>query len=90
MSAAKSWYSFKRVLATGHFVIKDPLRNAIAKKIRPLFDCLSSQEFLAACERCKTQNVNESFHNTLWTLSPKYYYNSVLETQFSLHVIFKQ
>ena len=32
------------------------------------------------------QNVNESFHNTLWKLSPKNCHNSVLEIQFSLHL----
>ena len=32
------------------------------------------------------QSFNESFHNTLWKLSPKNCYNSVLETQFLLHL----
>ena len=45
-----------------------------------------SRVFGSFVEQCKTQNVNKSFPNILWKLSPQSRYHSTLETQFSLHL----
>ena len=59
-----SWCSYNRDVASGtnyHQPIKNLLPPAVAvAEIQPLFDRLSSKEFLASCEDGKTQNVNKS------------------------------
>ena len=58
----RSWSSFQRDVATGrscHKPIKNPLQNII----KPLLDRLGKKEFLVSVEKCRTQNVNESFHH---------------------------
>ena len=54
--------------ATGqnaHKPIKNPLSQAVLEKIQPLFHKLGNEDFLAACEKCKTQNVNKAYHNVV-------------------------
>ena len=39
--------------------------------IKPVFKDLSNPQLLAKCTHGKTQDVNESFNNLLWTRAPK-------------------
>ena len=84
-----SWCSYQRDQATGkstHKEIKNPLPKAVVEKIQTLFDRLGNENFLAACERCKTQNVNEAYHNVVWSLAPKSQYNSPYETKLAVYL----
>ena len=69
-----------------HEPIKNLLLQAVIEKIQPLFDKLGNKNFLAACEKCKTQNVNEAYHNVFWMLARKSQYNSPYETQFAVYL----
>ena len=58
----------------------------MVKIIKPLFDRLGEKEFLVSVEKCRTQNINESFHHTVWQYAPKDRVNSVNEINFALHL----
>ena len=58
-----SWCFYNRDVVSGtnyHQPIKNLLPPAVVAEIQPLFDRLSSKEFLASCEDSKTQKVNKS------------------------------
>ena len=57
--------------------------------IQPLFDRLGDERLLAGCEKCYTQNANESLHHVVWSMAPKEQYNSPQEisTAISLGVL---
>lgn len=69
----ESWCAFQRNLAASSkpFHHKNPLPKAVALKIKPLFDRLSSRDLLQRCVDGYTQNAAESFHSVLWHLCPK-------------------
>ena len=82
----KSWCSYQRDAATGektHQPIKDPLPPAVVKTIKPVFDRLGDKKFLAGCERCATQNANESLHHVVWGFAPKDQYTSASENNLA-------
>lgn len=75
--------SYQRDVANNtklHKPIKNPFPPAIIEVIKPLFDRLGDANFLAGCERCATQNPNESLHHVIWGLAPKEQYTSPRET----------
>ena len=81
--------SFQRDVAIAsslHKSIKNPLPDAMVKVIKPLFDRLGKKEFLVSVEKCRTQNVNESFHHIVWQYAPKDKVNSVNEINLALHL----
>ena len=83
----ESWCSFQRDVATGsslHKPIKNPLPDAVAKVVKPLVNRLGKKEFLVSVEKCRTQNIDESFHHTVWQYAPKDKVNSVSEI---IHVL---
>ena len=85
----ESWCSFQRDVTTGssfHKPIKNPLPDAVVKVIKPLFDHFRKKEFLVSVEKCRTQNVNESFHHIVWQYAPKDKVNSVNEVNLALHL----
>lgn len=60
-----SWCSYNRDIATGkstHKPIKNPLPPAVVSTVESLFNRLGSEQFLASCEECKRQSLNESYH----------------------------
>ena len=72
--------SFQRDVATGssfHKPIKNPLPNAVVEVIKPFFDRLIKKDFLVSVEKCRTQNIDESFHHIVWQYAPKDKVNSV-------------
>ena len=84
-----SWCSFQRDKTTGqnsHKAIKDPLPKAVMDVMQPLFSRLGSVEFLSACKHCRTQNVNESYHNVVWSMAPKSCYVSSAETKLAFEL----
>ena len=52
--------------------------------IQPVFDKLSSETFLAGCERCLSQNRNECLHDVTWSMAPKEQYVSPQETHLAV------
>ena len=44
---------------------------AILNAVKPIYRDLSNPSLLARCIHGKTQNVNESFNNLIWTRIPK-------------------
>lgn len=83
----KSWCSVQKDIACNtntHQPIKDPIPPAVVEVIQPVFDKLSSESFLAACERCLSQNRNESLHHVTWSLAPKEQYVSPQETYLAV------
>ena len=84
-----SWCSYNRDIATGtnyHRPIKNPLPSTFVAEIQPLFDRLGNKEFIASCEKGSTQNVNETYHQVVWELSPKEQYNSLWEIKLAVEV----
>ena len=51
--------------------IKDPLPPVVVDVTKPVFDKLGDESFLGGCERCATQNANESLHHVIWGFAPK-------------------
>ena len=83
------WCSYNRDRATGqntHEPIKNPFPQAVVEKIQSLFNELGNENFLATCEKCKTQNINEAYHNVVWMLAPISQYNFYYETQFAVYL----
>lgn len=79
---ASSWCSFQREKATKtklYKPIKNPFTPAMVKVMQPLFDRLSDERLLSGCEKCYTQNTNESLHHVVWGMAPKEQYNSAIE-----------
>lgn len=88
-TGSASWCSFQRDIANGtnnHKPIKDPLPPAVVKVIKPLFDRLGDEKFLAGCENCSTQNANESLHHVIWSLAPKEQFNSPQESNLAVNL----
>ena len=78
----KSWCSFQRDIATGqstHIPTKWPFPDAVVNTLKPLFSRLADVQFLEGCKECSTQNANESFNHSVWSLAPKEQFNSPLE-----------
>lgn len=57
--------------------MKDPLPPAVVKVAKEVFDKLG-------CERCLSQNRNESLHHVTWGMVPKEQYVSPKETYFAV------
>ena len=84
-----SWCSYNRDAATGestHRPIKNPLLPAAREVMLPVFESLSRESFLEKCKECYTQNANESFNRTLWSLCPKEQFNSTTEVSLSVNL----
>ncbi|XP_065068320.1 uncharacterized protein LOC135693706 [Rhopilema esculentum] len=47
------------------------LPDFVINEMRPVFESLTATELLSRCTHGGTQNVNESFHNIIWSLCPK-------------------
>ena len=56
----------------------------IVEVVKPVFDRLGDADFLAGCEKCLTQNPNESLHHVIWGLAPKEQYTSPRETSLAV------
>ena len=50
---------------------KHSIPPAVMEAIKPTFQALSKPELLKKCLHGKTQNVNESFNNVIWSRIPK-------------------
>jgi hypothetical protein len=82
-----SWCSYQRDVTNNtalHIPIKNPFTPAIVEVIKPVFDRLGDANFLAGCEKCATQNPNESLHHVIWGLAPKEQYTSPRETSLAV------
>ena len=83
----ESWCSYQRDLVNGtklHKPIKNPFCPAIVEVVKPVFDRLGDASFLAGCEKCLTQNPNESLHHVIWGLAPKEQYTYPRETSLAV------
>ena len=82
-----SWCFYQRDVANNtklHKPIKNPFTPAIVEVLKPVFDRLGDENFLSGCERCATQNPNESLHHFIWALAPKEQYTSPHETSLAV------
>ena len=68
-----SWCGWQKDKAkeTVTYQHKDPLPEAVATVLRPLFDRLSEPNLLESAIDGFTQNANESLHHLLWDFCPK-------------------
>lgn len=68
-----SWCSWQRAQATGDTSYKDKpaLSQEVYKAILPIYEELSRDELLTRCLGGFTQNSNESFNSTIWSMAPK-------------------
>ncbi|GFX30203.1 uncharacterized protein TNCV_1963101 [Trichonephila clavipes] len=67
-----SWCGFKKAEASGKsYKHKNSLPVAVVEAMRPIFRDLSHPDLLKKCLHGKTQNLNESFHNVVWSRVPK-------------------
>lgn len=70
---------FNRISQNGtqlHKPIKDPLPHVVVEVVQPLFDQLGDESFLVGCEKCYTQNRNESLYHVIWGMASKELYCS--------------
>lgn len=84
-----SWCSFQVDLAQPekkrtHVPIEDPIPPEVFEVVRPVFAKLGSEAFLAGCEKCLTQNPNESLHHVIWGIAPKDQFTSQHETHLAV------
>lgn len=79
----ESWCTYNKDRAS-HVPIKDPLPPAVVDVVQPVFDRLGKEEFLVGCEKCLTQNANESLHHLIWSLAPKEQYTSHHEVSLAI------
>ena len=88
-NGSASWCSYQCDMANGtnlHQPIKNPLPPAVVKATQPVFDRHRDEKFLAGCERCATQNANESLHHVIWGIAPKDQYTSRTENSTALNL----
>ena len=81
--------SYQRDLACktkSHRYIKDPLPPAVVDVIKPVFDKLGDESFLGGCERCATQNANESLHHVIWGFAPKDQFTLQIKNTLSVNL----
>lgn len=71
-SCDESWCKFKQAANENKpYHHKNSLDEAVMELIKPTFNALTAQDLLKKCLHGRTQNVNESFNNVLWTRVPK-------------------
>lgn len=64
----ESWCKYKQSLKENKpYTHKNSLDPAIVEAIQPIFDDLSKPELLQKCLHGRTQNINESFNNVVWS-----------------------
>lgn len=69
-----SWCSWQRAKATNtlaEYKHKPALPIQVYEAIKPIYEELTNQDLLTRCIGGYTQNNNESFNSTVWTLAPK-------------------
>lgn len=71
-----SWCGWQRDQAkhTAEYKHHDSLPLPVFQCILPVFQRLSKEDLLKKCLHGGTQNRNESFHNTVWSVTPKVTY----------------
>lgn len=84
-----SWCFFNRAVALGlktpdHDKMKTVLSQNVVSKILPVYQRLASDEILKKCTAGKTQNNNESFHNSIWRFCPKDTFLSKKRVEFAV------
>lgn len=68
----ETWCKFRKAEAENKpFQHKNSIPVAVMEAIKPVFRPLANPDLLKRCLHGKTQNVNESFNNVLWTRVPK-------------------
>lgn len=70
----KSWCKYNKAVAENQqasLKYKNSLPEAVREEIKPTFNALSYPSLLRKCIHGKTQNVNESLNNVLWSRIPK-------------------
>ena len=68
------WCKYKKAVASGtkdKFIHKNSIPEAVMMAIKPVYQDLAHRDLLKKCLTGKTQNVNESFNNVVWTRVPK-------------------
>ena len=89
-STPDTWCGYKRVEAglQESYTHRNPIPMAIFKELRPLYVRLTDRPLLERCLRGATQNQNESFNSTVWSLCPKtgFCSRSVVEQALNLAV----
>ena len=68
-----SWCGFQRDVARGtsEYEHNNPLPEAVANAILPIFESLSDEELLARCLHGGTQNQNEAINALIWQRATK-------------------
>lgn len=67
----ETWCKFRKAEAENKIYKHRPIPKAVMEAIRPIFKDLSHPTLLRRCLHGKTQNVNESFNNVVWSRVPK-------------------
>lgn len=69
--APNTWCRYNKALAENESHTHKPVPKAVMEAIRPVFKDLIHPTLLRRCLQGKTQNVNESFNNVVWSRLPK-------------------
>jgi hypothetical protein len=67
----ENWCGYKKAQVKGETYKHKPTPEPVMLEIKPIFRDLASKELLKKCLHGKTQNVNESFNNVVWSRVPK-------------------
>ncbi|XP_011859127.1 PREDICTED: uncharacterized protein LOC105556642 [Vollenhovia emeryi] len=71
---ADSWCTWQRAKASGQladYQHKPAMRQEIFNALRPVYEELTRDDLLQRCLGGYTQNNNECFNSTLWSMAPK-------------------
>ena len=82
-----SWckYNADRPNGTNTYEPGPGLPFAVLMKVRPIFEKLTTDEFMEKLMHGKTQNQNESFNATIWERLPKTKFASLRTLQFGVY-----
>lgn len=71
---AESWCTWQKAKATdalSSYHHNEPINIEVFEAIKPIYEELSNDDLLTRCLGGFTQNSNESFNSTVWSLAPK-------------------
>lgn len=69
--APDTWCKYNKAIAEKTVYKHIPVPGAVMEAVRPIFKDLVNRSLLRRCLHGKTQNVNESFNNIVWSRVPK-------------------
>lgn len=65
---------------------QDPIPDAVAQAIKPVYEKLADEQLLEKCLHGKTQNANECFYNSVWRIASKTEFSGLTSLELAVHL----